>query len=128
MTYGTKNNKVMLVLPVRKFMRTGSFVFMEEIIMRFNIEEKKILYAFGCSSYKNTVERIKWLAALAVDTETKRTVWILARKIDQEGVKTWYRCFYKCLRIEMEGYFLAGKVMRMAEKSTDREDRIDETI
>lgn len=70
-----KINKVMLVLPVRKFMRTGSFVFMEEIIMEFNIEEKKILYAFGCSSHKNTVERMKWLAALTVDTETKRTVW-----------------------------------------------------
>lgn len=71
--------------------------------MRFNSEEKKILYAFGCSSHKNTVERIKWLAALAVDNETKRIVWMLAKKIDQESVKTWYRCFYKCLRIEMAG-------------------------
>lgn len=128
MTYGTKNNKVMLVLPVRKFMRTGSFVFMEEIIMRFNIEEKKILYAFGCSSHENTVKRMKWLAALTVDAETKQIVWKLARKIDQEGVKTWYRCFYKCLRIEMAGYFLAGKVMRIAEKSTDGEGRADETV
>lgn len=96
--------------------------------MRFNIEEKKILYAFGCSSHKNTVERMKWLAALAVDIETKRIVWKLAKKIDREGVKAWYRCFYKCLRIEMSGYFLAGKVMRMAEKSTDGEEKDSETV
>ena len=96
--------------------------------MRFNIEEKKIIYAFGCSNHKNTVERMKWLAALAVDVETKQIVGMLARKIDQEGVKAWYRCFYECLRIEMMGYFLAGKVMRMAEKSTDREEGDSETV
>lgn len=43
--------------------------------MRLNIEEKKILYAFGCSHRRNTVERLKWLAALAVDAETKRMIF-----------------------------------------------------
>lgn len=93
--------------------------------MEFNIEEKKILFAFGCLCRRNTVERLKWLAALAVDTETKQMILMIARKLDNEDADNWYHCFYQCLRIEMAGYFLAGKVMHMAEKSTDRKDTYD---
>lgn len=47
---------------------------------------------------------------------------MLARKFDRENAGGWYRCFYKQLRLEMGVYFLAGKVMHMAERSTDGKD------
>lgn len=39
--------------------------------MKLNIEEKKILYAFGCRSHENTVRRLKWVTALTVDEKVK---------------------------------------------------------
>ena len=52
--------------------------------MKLNIEEKKILYAFGCESHENTVHRLKWVTALTVDARTKRKILCLARKLDRE--------------------------------------------
>ena len=39
--------------------------------MKLSIEEKKILYAFGCGSHENTVRRLKWVTALTVDEKVK---------------------------------------------------------
>ncbi len=47
--------------------------------MKLNIEEKKILYAFGCGSHENTVRRLKWVTALTVDEKVKRRVLCLAK-------------------------------------------------
>lgn len=53
--------------------------------MKLSIEEKKILYAFGCGSHENTVRRLKWVTALTVDEKVKRRVLCLARKLDDGG-------------------------------------------
>lgn len=90
--------------------------------MKLNIEEKKILYAFGCGNLENTVHRLKWITALTVDAKAKRRVLCLARKLDRENVGEWYPCFYRHLRLEMEGYFEAKKHICLVEKSTDWED------
>mgnify|MGYP002301112585 CR=1 FL=1 len=47
--------------------------------MKLNIEEKKILYAFGCMNHENTVCRLKWITALTVDAKVKRKMLCLAR-------------------------------------------------
>ena len=90
--------------------------------MRLNIEEKKILYAFGCRSHENTIRRLKWVTALTVDEKVKRRILYLARKLDDGSAREWYPCFYRHLRLEMEGYFEAKKHICMVEKSTDWEE------
>ena len=90
--------------------------------MKLNIEEKKILYAFGCMNHENTVCRLKWITALTVDAKVKRKMLCLARKLDKESVGEWYPCFYRRLRMENDGYFEVKKHIRMGEKSTDWEE------
>lgn len=89
--------------------------------MKLSIEEKKILYVFGCMSHENTVCRLKWITAMTVDAKVKRKMLHLARKLDNEGAEEWYPCFYRRLRMEMDGYFEAKKQIRMVEKNTDWE-------
>lgn len=90
--------------------------------MKLSIEEKKILYAFGCRNHENTVRRLKWITALTVDEKVKRRMLCLARKLDDGGAGEWYPCFYRHLRLEMEGYFEAKKHIRMVETSTGWEE------
>lgn len=90
--------------------------------MKLNIEEKKLLYVFGCESHENTVHRLKWVTALMVDAKAKRRILCLARKLDGEGASEWYSCFYRQLRLEMGQYFEAKKCIRIVERNTDRED------
>lgn len=45
--------------------------------MKLSIREKKVLYAFGCPNYQNTVTRMKWLTALTVDPEASAGCWNL---------------------------------------------------
>ena len=86
--------------------------------MRMSIEEKKVLYAFGCPDHINTVSRLEHLAGLTVDPDIKKLIARLALKLLSEGVDKWYRCFYYNLRLEMEGYYNALCTMHMAEVST----------
>ena len=58
--------------------------------MKLNIEEKKILYAFGCENLENTIRRLKWITALTVDTKVKHRILCLARKLDSENVREQY--------------------------------------
>lgn len=90
--------------------------------MKLNIDEKKILYAFGCGNHENTVRRLKWVTALTVDAKAKRRMLCLAGKLDNEDAGEWYPCFYRHLRLEMEGYFEAKKRIRIVEKSADWEE------
>ena len=62
--------------------------------MKLSLREKKVLYAFGCPNYQNTVTRMKWLTALTVDPEAKRRMLELARKLEMETDESWYNCFY----------------------------------
>jgi hypothetical protein len=94
--------------------------------MKLQIEEKKVLYAFGCSDLTNTVTRLKHLTAMTVDPEVKHMFLGLARKVDRESNEDAYYKFYYCLRLEMDRYFRAEKTMRKIEQST-KEDAYDET-
>lgn len=48
--------------------------------MKLNIEEKKVLYAFGCPSFDNTVQRLKYLTSLTVDPEAKHMMLELRKR------------------------------------------------
>ena len=43
---------------------------------------KKVLYAFACPNYHNTVTRLKWLTGLTVDPQAKRRMLELVRKME----------------------------------------------
>lgn len=97
--------------------------------MKLNIQEKKILYAFACPNYHNTVTRLKWLTSLIVDPKAKRWMLELARKMENVAEEHWYPCFYQQLHMGMEKYYEAKKYLRMVEKSTEfEEDFYDEAV
>jgi hypothetical protein len=79
----------------------------ETEIMLLNIEEKKVLYAFGCSSIKNTVTRLKYLTAIAVDPEVKHMFMVLSGKVEEGADNDGYFNYYYLLRREMDVYFNA---------------------
>ena len=70
--------------------------------MNLDVEEKKILYAFGCRTHQSTVCRLKWIASLTVDIKVKHKILYLARKLTNAGEGEWYACFYKQLCMEMK--------------------------
>lgn len=97
--------------------------------MKLNIEEKKVLYVFGCPSHENTIKRLKYLTSLTVDPEAKHMMLELAKKIDSKDTGEWYYRFYHSLRWEMDRYFHARKFLRLVEENTNGEnDLYDEAI
>ena len=50
--------------------------------MKLNMEEKKILYAFGCGNLENTIHRLKWITPLTVDTKLNARDQCLPRMLD----------------------------------------------
>ena len=97
--------------------------------MKLSVQEKKVLYAFACPNYHNTVTRLKLLTGLTVDPKVKCWMLELARKMENEVEEHWYLCFYQQLRMEMAKYYDAKKYLRMVEKSTDfEEDFYDEAV
>lgn len=97
--------------------------------MRLSIQEKKILYAFACPNYHNTVTRLKWLTALTVDPQAKHRMLELARRMENKVEEHLYPCFYQRLRMEMAKYYEAKKYLRMVEKTIDfEEDFYDEAV
>lgn len=96
--------------------------------MTMNMNEKKALYAFGCPNREATVNRLKMVAALSPDPDTKKLFFTLAVKLNAEGVENWYRCFFYNLRLEMERYFHAQEILRMVELSTDDDEDWDEEV
>lgn len=87
--------------------------------MKLNIKEKKVLYAFGCTSWHNTVTRLKWLTSLTVDPEAKRWMLALTKKIEQEAAGLWYPDLYLRLRTEMDGYYNRRKRFRCLKGGRD---------
>ena len=59
--------------------------------MMMNMNEKKILFAFGCPNRDLTVERLRHAAALAVDPAAKKEFFTLAIKLSDEEITDWYR-------------------------------------
>ena len=60
--------------------------------MRMSMNEKKALYAFGCPNREATVERLRFVAALAPDPAAKKLFYMLSVKLDDESSDKWYRC------------------------------------
>ena len=97
--------------------------------MKFSVKEKEVLYAYACLDYHNTVTRLKWLTALAVDPEAKRWMLELARKMETEMAESWYTGFYHQLRAEMDEYYRGKHRLRLVKENTDyEEDLYDEAV
>ena len=70
--------------------------------MMMSMNEKKILFAFGCPKRELTVERLRHAAALAVDPAAKKAFYSLAVKLYEDATDEQYRNFYYNMRLEME--------------------------
>lgn len=72
--------------------------------MRMSMNEKKVLYAFGCPNREATVKRLRLVAALAPDPAAKKLFYMLSVKLSDESCDRWYRCFLYNLRRELERF------------------------
>ena len=70
--------------------------------MMMSMNEKKILFAFGCPNRGLTVERLRHAAALAVDPTVKKDFFTLAIKLNEEATDDGYRNFFYNMRLEFE--------------------------
>ena len=70
--------------------------------MMMSMNEKKILFAFGCPNRGLTVERLRHAAALAVDPTAKKDFFTLAIKLNEEATDDGYRNFFYNMRLEVE--------------------------
>ena len=66
------------------------------------MNEKKILFAFGCPNRDLTVERLRHAAALAVDPAAKKEFFTLAIKLNEEATDDGYRRFFYNMRLVVE--------------------------
>lgn len=66
------------------------------------MNEKKILFAFGCPNRDLTVERLLHATALAVDPTAKNEFFILAVKLSDEEITDWYHNFYYNMHLDLE--------------------------
>ena len=72
--------------------------------MRMSRNEKKSLDAVGWPSREATVERLRFVAALAPDPAAKKLFYMLSLKLDDESCDKWYRCFFYNMRLEVEHF------------------------
>ncbi len=70
--------------------------------MMMSMNEKKILFAFGCPNRDLSVERLRHAEALAVDPAAKKEFYTLATKLSNEEITDWYRNFYYNMVMEVE--------------------------
>lgn len=70
--------------------------------MMMSMNEKKILFTFGCPNRGLTVERLRHAAALAVDPAAKKAFYSLAVKLYEDSTDEQYRNFYYNMRLDME--------------------------
>jgi hypothetical protein len=81
-----------------------------------------VLYAFGCSSLKNTVTRLKYLTAITVDLEVKHMFMVLSGKVEVGADIDSYFNYYYLLRREMDAYFNAKQKIDEIEKNNLRKE------
>lgn len=86
--------------------------------MTLDIEEKKLLYAYGCPVYSNTIRRLRCLAAMTVDPMAQHQALELTRKMEREANEALYHDFYLALREEMDEYYRALRRVRQLETHT----------
>ncbi|MCC8023704.1 MAG: hypothetical protein LIP16_00090 [Clostridium sp.] len=65
------------------------------------IDEKKLIYAYRCKSYKATTERFGILAALTVSNEVKKTVNALHNRMAEEITEQEYKILYPMICSQM---------------------------
>lgn len=70
--------------------------------MMMSMNEKKILFTFGCPNRELTVEQIRHAAALAVDPAVKKAFYCLAVKLYEDATDEQYRNFCYNMRLDME--------------------------
>lgn len=70
--------------------------------MMMSMNEKKILFAFGCPKLELTIARLRHAAALAVDPTAKKDFFTLAIKLNEDATDDWYRNFFYNMRLDME--------------------------
>ena len=67
-----------------------------------SMNEKKMLFTFGCPNCDLTVERLRHAAALAVDPAAKKAFYNLAAKLYEDATDEQYHNFYYNMRLDME--------------------------
>ena len=70
--------------------------------MMMSMNEKKILFAFGCPKRELTIARLRHAAALAVDPTAKKNFFRLAVMLNEEATDDGYRNFFYNMRLEVE--------------------------
>ena len=70
--------------------------------MMMSMNEKKILFAFGCPKRELTIARLRHAAALAVHPTAKKDFFSLAIKLNEDATDDWYRNFFYNMRLEVE--------------------------
>ncbi len=65
------------------------------------MNEKKILFTFGCPNCEATVTRLCYAASIAVDPTARKLIMELARKLNATDDE-WYRNFFYNMRAEAE--------------------------
>lgn len=81
-----------------------------------NIEERKVIYAYGSSDYENTIQRLKHLTAIAVEPYTKRQIEELIKKIKRAIPEEQYYSFYMYINSQISGYFKAKQLVQSVEE------------
>ena len=74
-----------------------------------SMNEKKMLFAFGCPNRDLTVERLRHAAALAVDPAAKKALFSLAVKLYEDATDEQYRNFYYNMRLYAPPHVCAGQ-------------------
>ena len=70
--------------------------------MMMSMNDKKILFTFGCPNRGLTVTRLCHAAALAVDPTAKKNLFRLAVMLIEEATDDGYRNFFYNMRLEVE--------------------------
>lgn len=96
--------------------------------MTMTINEKKILFAFGCPNREATVQRLLLVADLTPELAVRKSLLALADKLGSEGVDKGYRCFFYNMRLEMEAYFHHKAILKniLSGSMEVDDDEIDE--
>jgi hypothetical protein len=98
--------------------------------MNLTINEKEILFVWGCPDYRDTVIRLGHAASLMNNSEMKYRVSALRDKMIEAEMQEYYTCFYQRLRMEMKEYYCMKDRLRRIACSTlsDMEVEYDEVI
>lgn len=70
--------------------------------MMMSMNDKKILFTFGCPNRGLTVTRLRHAAALAVNPTAKKDFFRLAVMLNEESTDDGYRNFFYNMRLEVE--------------------------